>query len=187
MKIREATLRDVPQIADLVMIAMTDECCLNLSGEGKTLDDFRRMMLRLVAEDHSQYSWRNALMAVDEDDNVLGAVVSYDGGQLYALREAFIRAAREMLNIDHSGMPDETQPGEWYIDSLAVYPQYRRQGIAHALLDAASERARKAGLPAALLVDEGNPRAERLYSSVGFMYVDDAVWGGHAMRHLRRP
>ena len=42
-------------------------------------------------------------------------------------------------------------------------------------------------LPAALLVDKGNPNAERLYRSVGFEYCNDAMWGGHEMRHLRCP
>ena len=42
------------------------------------------------------------------------------------------------------------------------------------------------GLPAALLVDKGNPKAERLYRSIGFEYVEDAMWGGHEMRRLRK-
>ena len=38
-----------------------------------------------------------------------------------------------------------------------------------------------------LLVDKGNPKAERLYADMGFEYVNDAVWGGHSMKHLRYP
>ena len=42
------------------------------------------------------------------------------------------------------------------------------------------------GLPAVgLLVDKGNPLAEKLYARVGFGYVDDNEWGGHPMRHLQ--
>ena len=47
-------------------------------------------------------------------------------------------------------------------------------------------RAADHGLPAALLVDKGNPKAERLYRSIGFEYVEDAMWGGHEMRRLRK-
>ena len=52
---------------------------------------------------------------------------------------------------------------------------------------AASLHAASLNLPAALLVDKGNPNAERLYRSVGFEYCNDAMWGGHEMRHLRCP
>ena len=74
-----------------------------------------------------------------------------------------------------------------YIDSRAVRADQRGTGIDHKLLNAAIDRATEAKLPAALLVDKGNPTAERLYRSLGFEYADDAVWGGHAMRHLVRP
>lgn len=185
VRIEPAQACHAPAIARLVMMAMTDECCLNLAGEGNTLADFARVMGQLTAATHTQYSYRNTLVALDDDGEVAGAVVSYDGARLRALRQAFIEAAAREWNVDHSAMADETQAGEWYIDSLAVLPRHRGQGIAHRLLQGAIARATEAGLPAALLVDKGNPKAERLYRSVGFEYVDDATWGGHPMRHLR--
>ena len=82
-------------------------------------------------------------------------------------------------------MDDETQAGELYLDSLAVLPEYRHRGIAKALLLATKKRADKLGLPCVgLLVDKGNPTAEALYTSVGFGYVGDNQWGGHAMKHM---
>ena len=82
-------------------------------------------------------------------------------------------------------MDDETGAGELYLDSLAILPDYRRQGIAKALLLATKERANQLGLPCVgLLVDKENPVGEALYSSVGFRYVGDNKWGGHPMKHL---
>ena len=82
-------------------------------------------------------------------------------------------------------MDDETQAGELYLDSLAVLPEYRRQGIASRLIKATKERANEMGLPCVgLLVDKGNPSGEALYTSVGFRYANDSHWGGHAMKHL---
>lgn len=186
MNIIEATQQHAPVIAKLIMMAMTDECCLNLAGEGRTVADFARLMTQLTAADDTQYSYRNTLLAVTDEGEVAGAIVSYDGAKLHELREAFFEGARREFGVDHSGLDDETAAGEWYLDSLAVFPQFRGQGIAHQLLSAAAQRAADHGLPAALLVDKGNPKAERLYRSIGFEYVEDAMWGGHEMRRLRK-
>ena len=184
IKICKASKEQASEIARLIMIAMTDECCLYFCGEGYGLDDFRKMMTMLVEQEDSQYSYRNTLVAMD-GHQVVGCSVSYDGSQLHALRLAFIKAAKEYLGKDHSGMEDETQAGELYLDSLAVLPEYRRQGIARALLLATKERANQHGLPhVGLLVDTDNPHGEALYASVGFRYVGDNRWGGHPMKHM---
>ena len=92
-------------------------------------------------------------------------------------------------------MDDETQAGalgfaawlvqELYLDSLAVLPEYRRQGIASHLIRATKEHADRIGLPCVgLLVDKGNPDGEALSASIGFQYVNDSHWGGHEMKHL---
>ena len=183
----QAKPKHAQAIAQLIMMAMTDECCLNFCGEGRGLDDFRRMMVELVERDDSQYSYRNALVAT-EGDEVVGLALSYDGGRLHPLREAFIRKAREHLGRDNSCMADETQAGELYLDSFAVLPHFRRRGIGTRLLLATARKARAMGLPqVGLLVDKGNPAAEQLYLSAGFRYEGDSQWGGHPMKHLVRP
>ena len=232
MKILPANPTHAADIARLIITAMTDECCQFLVGPNHTLDDFHNTMLRLVLMDDSQYSWRNAFVAVDDeaapDDiehaPVAGAIVGYDGKDLHRLRRRFQEEALSCLGMDYSNMDDETQEGEFYLDSLAIYPEYRRRGfqeaamadwqmdysnmddetaegefyldslavyphyrkrgIASQLLNHFIEHAASLGLPAALLVDKGNPSAERLYTSLGFEYCNDATWGGHAMRHL---
>jgi ribosomal protein S18 acetylase RimI-like enzyme len=184
IEIKEATKSQAAEIARLIMTAMTAECCLYFCGESYGLEDFRIMMTKLVERDDSQYSYRNTLVAMDAD-RVVGISVSYDGERLHELRCAFIEAAKEYIGKDHSGMDDETQAGELYLDSLAVLPEYRRQGIARKLLLATKERANHLGLPCVgLLVDKDNPIGEALYTSVGFHYVNDNQWGGHPMKHL---
>ncbi len=184
IEIKFAQKEQSAEIARLIMMAMTDDCCLHFCGVGHGLNDFRRMMTSLVEREDSQYSYRNTLVAMD-DDKVVGIAVSYDGGRLHELRQAFIQAAKEQIGKDHSGMDDETQAGELYLDSLAVLPENRRQGIAQRLLRATKGRADQMGLPCVgLLVDKGNPAGEALYTSVGFRYVNDSQWGGHPMKHL---
>lgn len=182
--ITEATKAQAPEIARLIMMAMTDDCCQHFCGEGYGLEDFSKMMTELVSREDSQYSYKNTLVALD-GHQVIGIAVSYDGSQLHELRRAFITAARTYLGKDHTGMDDETQAGELYLDSLAVLPAYRRQGIAQRLLKATKQKADETGLPCVgLLVDKGNPAGESLYASVGFRYVNDSHWGGHPMKHL---
>ena len=172
-------------IASLIMTAMNHECCRNLAGNEHTLEDFHRLMTELVAAEDSQYSYRNCLSAMKENE-IVGVCVGYDGAKLHRLLRAFIDGARHAFGIDYSDMPDETGAGEFYIDSLAVKEAYRGRGIARMLLQQTIEKARQTGIPrAGLLVDKANPNAERLYKTLGFEYAGDAVWGGHAMKHLQ--
>ena len=184
IEIREATKNQAAEIASLIMMAMTDDCCLYFCGDGYGLEDFRQMTTMLVEREDSQYSYKNTLVAMDAS-KVVGISVSYDGGRLHELRRAFIEAAKKHIGKDHSGMDDETQAGELYLDSLAVLPEYRYRGIAKRLIEATKDKADSMGLPCVgLLVDKGNPSGEALYSSVGFRYANDNMWGGHPMKHL---
>ena len=184
ISIRGARPDEAARIADLIIMAMTEECCLHFCGPGHDIRDFRRVMTSLVSRPDTQYSYNNTLVATIED-NIVGICVSYDGALLHLLRQPFIDAAQQEWGMDHSSIPDETQAGELYIDSLAVDPEYRGRGIASLLLRATIDKSRALGLPSTgLLVDLGNPKAEALYNKVGFQYAGTNSWGGHGMKHL---
>lgn len=162
IQIEQATPDKASHIASLIMEAMNAQCCQNFAGPQHTL------------------------VAMSTDGILVGILVAYDGADVKRLRKRFIEAAIVAFGIDYSAMELETEEGEFYLDSLAVSNQYRGKGIASKLLDAAISRARELGLPAVgLLCDKGNPKAERLYTKVGFQYVNDTTWGGHAMKHLQ--
>lgn len=186
IKIENATPDLASHIASLIMEAMNAECCQNFAGPEHTLADFHRMMESLVEMEDSQYSYRNTLVAYTSSGILAGICVAYDGGQLRQLRRRFYEAAEDAFGIDYRGMVDETEEGEFYIDSLAVSSNFRGKGIASELLKAAIARGRDLGIPAVgLLVDKGNPKAEALYTRLGFQYVNDTTWGGHPMKHLQ--
>lgn len=119
--IREATKAQASDIAQLIMMAMTDDCCQHFCGVGHGLEDFLKMMTSLVEREDSQYSYRNTFVAM-ADNKVVGIAVSYDGGRLHELRQAFIKAAKEYIGKDHSGMDDETQAGG---STLIRWPFYQ--------------------------------------------------------------
>jgi len=186
IQIEKAQEHHALAIARLIMQAMNYECCRNFMGYGYTLDDFERVMTALVLREDSQYSYQNTIVAIDGNGGFAGMCVSYDGARLMDLRKAFISAMKANFNRDYSGMKAETGVGELYIDSIAVNEAHRGNGVATLLLRAAVRKATALGLPAAgLLVDKGNPKAERLYRKFGFDYVEDTDWGGHEMRHLQ--
>ena len=184
IEIKKAVKEQAPKIARLIMMAMTDDCCLHFCGEGYGLDDFRQLMTLLAGQENTQYSYQNTFVAMD-GDQVVGIATSYDGGRLHELRKPFFENGKRLIGKDNSGMDDETQPGELYLDSLAVLPNYRRQGIASSLIKATKVRADKLGLPCVgLLVNTQNPEGEALYASVGFRFANYSQWGGFPMKHL---
>lgn len=184
--IEQAQISQASDIARLIMEAMNHECCLYFAGEEHGLSGFHQLMTDLVCRDDSQYSYLNTLVALNAQREVIGVCTSYDGAELHQRRTAFVQGCLARFNRDFGDMDDETAAGELYVDSLAVDVRYRGKGIAKALLRATIEKGKQLQLPAVgLLVDKGNPKAERLYASVGFQYVGDNQWGGHGMRHLQ--
>lgn len=131
-------------------------------------------MKKVVALDDTLYSHRHAMVQHNAEGQPVGLCLAYDGADYRAMRErtfAFFPDSSADLDLTH--MEDEAGAGEWYIDSLAVLPEYRRQGIARHLLKAQIKKGQDLGLTPTLLVDPDNPSALRLYESVGFRYDCD--------------
>lgn len=143
------------------------------------------VFLTLAASDNSQYSYRNTLVA-EVDGAVAGALVGYDGARLMELREPIFPLLLEHLG-DVPHIEDETSSGEFYLDSLGVFPPFRGMGVGSALLNAMSDRAFAEGHErVGLIVDVNNPKAEKLYAELGFVRVGMKKFLGHDMWHLQR-
>lgn len=185
IRIIEATREDSRHIGKAVTMAIGDDLAKELAGPGHSVEDVENLFTSLAARDDSQYSYRNSLLAVDENGNVLGAVVSYDGAQLYTLRDTFLAEAKNAIGFDPKGnLPDETDSEEYYLDSLAVYPEYRGHGIARRLIEEAARKAKESGKPLGLLVSKDNPAAKALYVSLGFRAVGERPFAGELMTHM---
>ncbi len=184
MNITNARRQDAPMIARAVMMAVGDEICRDFAGNDHTLSDVEALFTELAGMEDSQYSYMNSLVALDDDGNVAGVCIGYDGAKLHSLRERFFEAARRYLNRNMAGMDDETTPDEFYLDTLAVWPQYRGDGIGAKLLLAQAARGHAMGKPAGLLVDKVNPKAEALYRKLGFEPDGERPFAGVVMNHL---
>lgn len=185
MQIIEAKREDSPLIGEVVVSAIGEELAHGMAGK-KDVKDVIDTFSRLAARDDSQYSYRNTLKAIDSDGKPMGFIIGYDGARLHELRHAFIEEAEELWGerLDETKIPDETDAEEYYLDSLAVFPQYRGKGVAKALIEAMSQRAQQTGKPLGLLCDKTNIRARKLYENLGFRQVGERYFAGELMDHL---
>lgn len=185
VRIIPARAEHAPHIGRVVTMAIGRELAEQLAGEEHSVEDVENLFTSLAARTDSQYSYLNALVAIDDENNVAGVVVSYDGAELHRLRTAFMEEAKTAIGLVIDGEPDdETGPEEFYLDSLGVFPKYRGRGIASRLIEAAGCRAAKAGKPLGLLVSKHNPDARRLYDSLGFLPAGERPFAGEMMTHL---
>ncbi len=146
-------------------------------------DDTPEERIRLFAEkicrrDDVLYSARNTIIA-EIDGKPVGMITSYDGKGYKAMRQTTMELVRQHLGIEFPGMEDEAGEGEYYLDSLAVLPECRGKGIGKSLMLEAISRGHALGLPVTLVVDPANPRAQRLYASLGFVPQRDIFIFGH--------
>ena len=172
--IRPATLADAEKIALAVCMAVGYDSTHALYP----------VFLTLARMEHSQYSYVNTLVA-ESGGRVVGALVGYDGARLKELREPIFPLLEQHLG-EAINIEDETEAGEFYLDSLGVLPECRGCGIGRALIVAMRDRAFAEGYErVGLIVDFDNPDAERLYQSLGFRRVGTKRFLGHDMHHLQ--
>ena len=180
IEIRHAVADDSPIIARAVAMAIGDEQALHHYCGEKYL-----LVLQAIARaENTQYSWRSALIA-EADGVVAGAVVGYDGALLEQLRANTFAIIEHHTTICPS-IPNETEAGEYYLDSVAVLPQFRGLGIGRRLISALCEEAFGLGHErVGLIVEHDNKQAQALYSSLGFQCVGRRIFFGHQMWHMQ--
>ena len=190
MKIETATPEDAPLIADAIIEAIGPELTMHLAGDHNTPEEVHDLFARLAAREDTQYSYLNSRIARDETGAPMGVCVSYDGAQLKQLRRPFFAEANatfgwEMSAEDIENVPGETEPDEFYLDTLMTLPRFRGKGVGKNLILDAAEKARHSGKPLGLLCDLDNDRARRLYEKCGFSIIGRRPFAGHEMNHMQ--
>jgi len=119
-------------------------------------------------------------VAVTPADEVVGVVGAFALAESGALANAFVTQSLRRLgpwrwpgvwrHLRAAGKLTPHPPdGAWYVDALAVAEPARRHGVARALLDDASQRARESGATGvALDTGLGNLGGQALYEACGF-------------------
>ena len=179
--IRPATADDSLIIARAVAMAIgDDEALFHYCGV-----EYLSVLQEIARTENTQYSWRSAFIA-EVDGMAAGAIVGYDGARLEELRANTFAIIERCVGLRPS-IPNETEAGEYYLDSVGVLPKFRGHGVGGALIAAFCENAYAEGHACVgLIVDNDNPQAENLYSALGFERVGRRIFFGHQMWHLQR-
>ena len=182
MIIRKATITDSLAISEHIFLAM-GEIIYDFIGttDAKKAMTFLRYF---VEKEHNQYSYTNCFVA-ESNHEIVGTVTIYDGSTLEILRAPITNYIKKHFGIDFNP-ENETQQGEYYIDSIGVSAKHQGKGIGTALLKFIIDTyVKKNRQPIGLLVDENNPTAEKLYLNIGFEFVGTKMLTGKRMKHLQ--
>lgn len=161
--IRAATVHDAPVLARLVNDAgdgMPLYLWGKMAGPEESAWDVGR---RRAARETGSFSYRNATV-IEHAGHAAGALIGYGIGR-----------APEPIAPDMPPMVVPLQelenlaPDTWYVNVLAVLPDYRDLGLGSRLLDLAHETGRicrKRGM--SIIVSDANDGARRLYERRGY-------------------
>jgi ribosomal protein S18 acetylase RimI-like enzyme len=157
---RPAVIEDAPILAELVNYA-GDGLPLYLWGKmaagGETAWDVGR---RRAAREEGSFSYRNAIM-IEHDNRSAGCLIGYkipdDPEPIAADMPAMFVPMQELENL---------APGTWYVNVLAVMPQFRGLGLGTRLLAFAEETACTRGM--SVIVADSNLGARRPYERCGY-------------------
>ena len=133
------------------------------------------------------YSWHNARIACACGKRA-GAMVSYPGDIYVDARSITFPLLPGLTQAQIDATDIETLPGEWYLDSLAVLPEFRRAGLGKMLVMDAIERGRNAGYAQfTLLAEKSSTHLVEYYTRLGFTIESEKLYLGNAYwRMVRR-
>ena len=168
VQLRDATLDDAPFIARVVLAG------IDMLDIDAVLPDEQRAIFEHLIEicrmDDTLYSYCNTRIA-EVDGRPVGALVAYDGACYAKMREKTFGLVQQTSGMDLSRNAMETGPGEFYLDSMAILPDYRGVGIGKMLMRDRMEFALNNGFQkVTLLVDKDKPRLQEYYQSEGFSF-----------------
>jgi ribosomal protein S18 acetylase RimI-like enzyme len=161
---RPAVIEDADVLTELV----------NYAGEG--LPEYLWGTLAAPGEDAWQVGRQRAARADGSFSYRNATVIEHDGACAGALIGYAIADAPEPVPGDMPAMfvplqeLENLAPGTWYVNVLAVRPQFRGKGLGTRLLDVAQQTSRargKRGL--SVIVSDANAGARRLYERCGYV------------------
>ncbi|MEG3135802.1 GNAT family N-acetyltransferase [Rouxiella sp. T17] len=165
--IRPATLADARQVIELISFA-DEHALLYLTGKG-TLAEAQQVYLQGFGREDVYYSYLFTQVCFI-NERLAGCILAFPG----FLEPTFISQAVSVFADVREADDDEL-----YIDSLAVYPEFRGQQLSEKLIEAAKIQAKTYALgKLSLLADDTKPHLEKMYKSYGFAVANKIILEG---------
>ena len=144
--------------------------------------------LAVATSEKSRYHYSRALVAKNDDNVVVGVLFGYPNTEEKTLDKTLQTILADKYSYHRWLFSDsEVFENEWYLDSIVVTDAVRGQGIGKQLIKAAEVRAKQENRETiGLNVDDANPRAQKLYTALGFEPVGKITIGKHAYTHMQK-
>lgn len=174
ISIRDAVAEDAPLVAWTVLTA--------LDMDDKEL----ATVTRCCSDAATLYSWRNTRV-ITVDGVVAGCLISYEGSRYMAMRDYTWQGLWDDFDAEElKDVEVETCRGEYYLDSMALLPEYRGMELAKRLLLDGIERGKAAGCGSVtLIVSVDKPHLQEYYASMGFEAYSTMDFFGHRYNRMR--
>lgn len=122
IEIRDAKIEDVEIVAWTVLTALDMET------------DEMKKFIDSCSDESTMYSWKNSIVAL-VDGVTVGSLIAYDGRRYQQLRHHTWDSLWDDMDKDYlSKVEAEARDGEFYLDSMAIRPEYRGMGIGRMLI-----------------------------------------------------
>ena len=168
IELRPATADDVPALAELAIMA--GDGLFDALYQGAIVGTpTHKIIERRILLVGTTKSYENCWVAADQQKVIAGL-------NAYPTDDEASDPPNVLLPVDRHYLLEPLKqlhaPGTFYLDTVAVIPEYRGQGVGTKLLSLARSHARKLGLrELSLNTFEQNTRATALYERFGFRAV----------------
>lgn len=181
MMIRQAIKQDAEAIVQLIMLAIGD---IAYQQTGYDNDEMAaKQLLEYVLQPNNRFSLEY-ITVVEMQGELAGMMLCYTGDEEDSLYAPIARQLEERLGQPVQ-LDKEAEPGEYYIDAIAVFPSFQGMGIASQLLQHAEDLARKHALDkTSLNVDIDNERAFEVYVKKGYRETKQIIINRAPFRHM---
>lgn len=183
MQIRKAQPQDSAQIAPLIAMIYRDMEMPVLKNVSEA--DLLTMLTKLYALPENIDGLAQTFVAV-VNETVLGVAFGHPAENEVAVNNILAKVSKAHAGFDAPlELGGEAQPNEWYLSMLAVDPKTQGQGVGSKLLTALPKLVTALGeTKLSLNVDDGNPRAAKLYHRQGFTVDGQLMIGVHPYAHM---
>lgn len=190
--IRRARAGDSPAIAELIYTAAQSHLRLSaydpfIPGPlGKTKGRLAEIEKLVVVDEPTHFHYSGFLLA-EADGRVAAGLCGFNPARAGAHRIGLALLKIGWTAVDIQSALDRVKPIRtcaekwpepaqgWVIENVATFPEYRRRGLASALISEVVARGKRLGYsPIRVSVFIGNDAAQRVYETAGFRVVDEA-------------